>query len=229
MGAERSPDIARFCARKIELLRRFLPYVNGCERRSKSALFWRHGLGWRSVATMEHPGALMRRTDGGQRRLGGEPQSRPIAAEGGGRRPAFTAAPRPAKILPEDRGAGASSVVADATAVEKRAAAGTLIVPEMSNTEGRNLARRTCAAACVDEVSCRMFLCARCRVQVVVCRRCDRGPDLLHRNLRSGSPPRQAKGSSPTSSGNSPWSRHARRPKSPLPGQTATRDGSWSC
>jgi hypothetical protein len=26
-----------------------------------------------------------------------------------------------------------------------------------------------------DEVSCRMFLCARCRSQVLVCRRCDRG------------------------------------------------------
>jgi hypothetical protein len=26
-----------------------------------------------------------------------------------------------------------------------------------------------------DEVSCRMFLCGRCRTQVLVCRRCDRG------------------------------------------------------
>jgi hypothetical protein len=26
-----------------------------------------------------------------------------------------------------------------------------------------------------DEVSCRMFLCARCRSQVLICRRCDRG------------------------------------------------------
>jgi hypothetical protein len=30
-------------------------------------------------------------------------------------------------------------------------------------------------AACVDQASCRMFLCARCRCQALVCRRCDRG------------------------------------------------------
>jgi hypothetical protein len=35
--------------------------------------------------------------------------------------------------------------------------------------------RRTCTAACVDEASCRMFLCVRCRSQVLVCRVCDRG------------------------------------------------------
>jgi hypothetical protein len=35
--------------------------------------------------------------------------------------------------------------------------------------------RRTCPAACVDEYSFRMFLCALCRSQVLVCRRCDRG------------------------------------------------------
>ena len=53
-------------------------------------------------------------------------------------------------------------------------------------------------------------------------------PDLLHRNLRARSPPRQAKGSSAALSGNSTWSRHARRPKSPLPCERAMRDGSWS-
>src|SRR5271166_5691553 len=36
------------------------------------------------------------RTDGGQRRLGDGPLSRPSAAEGGGRRPAFTVVRRPA-------------------------------------------------------------------------------------------------------------------------------------
>lgn len=35
--------------------------------------------------------------------------------------------------------------------------------------------RGTCPAACLDEDSFRMFLCARCRSQVLVCRRCDRG------------------------------------------------------
>ena len=35
--------------------------------------------------------------------------------------------------------------------------------------------RRTCGPACAEEASCRMFLCARCRSQVLVCRRCDRG------------------------------------------------------
>jgi len=34
---------------------------------------------------------------------------------------------------------------------------------------------RTCVPACVDEVSCRVFLCGRCRSRVLVCRRCDRG------------------------------------------------------
>jgi len=43
------------------------------------------------------------------------------------------------------------------------------------NAECGNSKRWTCAAACIDEVSCRMFLCARCRSQVFVCRRCDRG------------------------------------------------------
>jgi hypothetical protein len=35
--------------------------------------------------------------------------------------------------------------------------------------------RSACGPACPDEASCRMFLCARCRSQVLVCRRCDRG------------------------------------------------------
>jgi hypothetical protein len=48
-------------------------------------------------------------------------------------------------------------------------------LPELINAECGNSKRRTCAAACIDEVSCRMFLCARCRSQVLVCRRCDRG------------------------------------------------------
>ena len=48
-------------------------------------------------------------------------------------------------------------------------------MPELINAECGNSKRWTCAAACIDEVSCRMFLCARCRSQVFVCRRCDRG------------------------------------------------------
>ena len=35
--------------------------------------------------------------------------------------------------------------------------------------------RRTCSPACAEEASCRMLLCGRCRSQVLVCRRCDRG------------------------------------------------------
>jgi hypothetical protein len=38
-----------------------------------------------------------------------------------------------------------------------------------------NGTNRTCPAGYVDEVSCRMFLCARCRSQSFICRRCDRG------------------------------------------------------
>jgi hypothetical protein len=40
---------------------------------------------------------------------------------------------------------------------------------------GGNSKRRGCEAACADAASSRMFLCARCRCQVLVCRRCDRG------------------------------------------------------
>ena len=48
-------------------------------------------------------------------------------------------------------------------------------MPELINAECGNSERLTCTAACIDEVSCRVFLCARCRSQVFVCRRCDRG------------------------------------------------------
>ena len=48
-------------------------------------------------------------------------------------------------------------------------------MPELTSAEAESSARWTCTAACVDEASCRMFLCARCRSQVLVCRRCDRG------------------------------------------------------
>lgn len=48
-------------------------------------------------------------------------------------------------------------------------------MPELTSAETGNSARWTCTAACVDEASCRMFLCARCRSQVLVCRQCDRG------------------------------------------------------
>ncbi len=81
---------------------------------------------------MEHPGALIRRTDGGQRRLGGEAQ--PLLR--------LPAQPKSSRRI---EGLRASSVVADATAVEKQAAGGTLILPEMRNSESGNLTRRTCA------------------------------------------------------------------------------------
>ena len=32
-----------------------------------------------------------------------------------------------------------------------------------------------CTSGCVSSLSCRLFLCGRCRRQVVICRRCDRG------------------------------------------------------
>jgi hypothetical protein len=46
---------------------------------------------------------------------------------------------------------------------------------KLTSAEGEKSARWACTAACVDEASCRMFLCARCRSQVLVCTRCDRG------------------------------------------------------
>jgi hypothetical protein len=49
------------------------------------------------------------------------------------------------------------------------------MLPECIRMECGNSTRRTGTAASVDQASCRMFLCARCRCQVLVCRRCDRG------------------------------------------------------
>ena len=46
---------------------------------------------------------------------------------------------------------------------------------EFTNAEVLNPERLTCHDACLDEVSCRIFLCVSCRRQVLVCRRCDRG------------------------------------------------------
>lgn len=48
-------------------------------------------------------------------------------------------------------------------------------MPELTKPEHGGSADQACANACADEVSCRMFLCARCHSQVLVCRRCDRG------------------------------------------------------
>lgn len=48
-------------------------------------------------------------------------------------------------------------------------------MPELGNPQRNTGVSGTCLAACDDEVSCRMFLCARCRSQSFICRRCDRG------------------------------------------------------
>ena len=48
------------------------------------------------------------------------------------------------------------------------------ILPNLTEAE-YGPSPRTCGAACAEEASCRMFLCVRCRSQVLVCRRCDRG------------------------------------------------------
>ena len=44
--------------------------------------------------------------------------------------------------------------------------------PDLTDADS---AQRICVATCADGVSCRMFLCGRCRAQVLVCRSCDRG------------------------------------------------------
>lgn len=47
---------------------------------------------------------------------------------------------------------------------------------ERRQEERRLSPRQTCGGLeCVEESSCRMFLCSRCRCPVLVCRRCDRG------------------------------------------------------
>jgi hypothetical protein len=111
----------------------------------------------------EYPGSPSRRTCGGQRRLGWPPLSRPPAAEGGGRRPAFTAAASPAILAP--RGDGS---VAGGPALERGAAV------RMLQNAAATRGRKACGSECSDAI-CRLFLCSRCRVQVLVCRRCDRG------------------------------------------------------
>jgi hypothetical protein len=100
----------------------------------------------------------------------GSRRSRPTAARGGGRRPAFTAAPYPAKIVRRlDE--------ADCRIVSLRislAGAERSILSELTKS-ACGIGVHQSIPACVDEVSCRMFLCGRCRSQVLVCRRCDRG------------------------------------------------------
>jgi hypothetical protein len=53
--------------------------------------------------------------------------------------------------------------------------AGQRMSMSLTGAECEPSTRRTCVPACVDEVSCRVFLCVRCRSRVLVCRRCDRG------------------------------------------------------
>jgi hypothetical protein len=48
-------------------------------------------------------------------------------------------------------------------------------LPELGNPQRNTGVSGTCLVACDDDVSCRVFLCARCRTQMLVCRRCDRG------------------------------------------------------
>jgi hypothetical protein len=49
------------------------------------------------------------------------------------------------------------------------------ILLESGSARCGNGTNHTCSAGCVEEVSCRMFLCVRCRSQSLICRRCDRG------------------------------------------------------
>ena len=67
-------------------------------------------------------------------------------------------------------------VVAEITVAEGRNQLAELpILLELTDPEDQNRERMTCPDAWLDEVSCRIFLCAGCRCQVLVCRRCDRG------------------------------------------------------
>jgi hypothetical protein len=71
-----------------------------------------------------------------------------------------------------------NSVVADARAVRPGSRASgrsAECCPECERMQCGNSTRRTSTAACVDQTPCRMFLCVRCRCQVLVCRRFDRG------------------------------------------------------
>jgi hypothetical protein len=47
-------------------------------------------------------------------------------------------------------------------------------LPELGIPQCNVRVNGTFLTACDDEVICRMFLCTRCRTQVLVCRRCDR-------------------------------------------------------
>ena len=107
----------------------------------------------------------------------GEQLSRPIAAKGGGRRPAFTVAPHPAKLASRVDGL-AAGIIGHASVFDQQLTAWRAedrIFARFEQRRTKNSARRICAAACDDGVSCRMFLCGCCRSQVFVCRCCDRG------------------------------------------------------
>jgi hypothetical protein len=77
---------------------------------------------------------------------------------------------------------------------------------------------------CADEVSCRSFLCGRCRSQVLVCRECDRGQiyciGTCAQEARRDKQREARRRYQATPRG--------RAPKSPLPCERAMRDGSWS-
>ena len=62
---------------------------------------------------------------------------------------------------------------AECQAKSARYRAGVADIAETNKGRAQNFA--TCGPAFADEASCRMFLCGRCRAQVLICRRCDRG------------------------------------------------------
>jgi hypothetical protein len=106
-----------------------------------------------------------------------------VGAVGQGRQPpeAGAAGPPLQRLPTQPRLCGGSMswlqnlVVADITAAEERHhGAERSTLSELTNSACGNGVRQSTAAS-ADEVSCRMFLCVRCRSQVLVCRRCDRG------------------------------------------------------
>jgi hypothetical protein len=65
---------------------------------------------------------------------------------------------------------------------------------ELRKAERRLSTRRTRGAECVEDSSRRMFLRVRCRCQVLVCRRCDRGQINRAGTCAAGSPATNGKG-----------------------------------
>jgi hypothetical protein len=79
------------------------------------------------------------------------------------------------------------------------------------------------------ESSARLFTCARCRAQVLICRRCDRGNIYLWSGVLTASPARVLEGGGTALSTHSPGPPLPCRASRPLPQTFPQSDASGFC